>query len=300
MSSASPRKHSTLISPALLRRWPLPPIDGAAGKEGRGTVLVIGGSEQIPGAAILAATAALRAGAGRVTVATGRSVAPVVAALLPEARVVGLRQSRDGELAPVRQGELRKLVLGCDAVLVGPGVMSPAAGASLFRACSAAIGDAVLIADAAALAGCPLPRGRAARPRAPLILTPHAGEMAHLTGMTKPAILADPQAVAHRAADRLRATVVLKGAKTHVAAAQGAAFHNTAGNIGLGTSGSGDVLSGLIAGLCARGADPVQAAVWAVYLHAKAGEALASALGPLGFLARELLPQLPRLLARFG
>ena len=91
--------------------------------------------------------------------------------------------------------------------------------------------------------------------------------------------------------------MVLKGARTHVATPDGRLFHNLDGNPGLGTSGSGDVLAGAIAGLCARGADPVQAAVWGVVLHARAGDRLAASVGPLGFLAREILDALPRVLA---
>ncbi len=106
--------------------------------------------------------------------------------------------------------------------------------------------------------------------------------------------------VAREAAARLGAIVVLKGAVTIIAAPDGAVFHNTAGNSGLGTSGSGDALSGVIAGLCARGADPLRAAVWGVYLHARAGDALARRVGHHGYLARELLPEIPSLLDRLA
>ncbi len=92
--------------------------------------------------------------------------------------------------------------------------------------------------------------------------------------------------------------VALKGAQTFVVAPDGSAYRNTAGNVGLGTCGSGDALSGVIAGLTARGAPPLQAAVWGVYLHAKAGDILARRIGPLGFLARELLTEIPPLLVK--
>jgi ADP-dependent NAD(P)H-hydrate dehydratase len=290
------RGRSTRISPALLKRWRLPELDGAAGKVGRGTVLVVGGSHEIPGAVVLAATAALRAGAGRVTVATGRTVAPLVAMALPEARVIGLAQSRNGELRPLTGQALRRLAAGCSSILIGPGVMSDGAGAALLDACLASRECPPLVVDAGALAALKSRRRRGA-PRA-VIATPHAGEMAGLWGASKEEVLADPQQLAARAADELGIVMVLKGEETHVVGPDATAFHNDAGNIGLGTSGSGDTLSGLIAGLCARGAEPLQAAVWGVYLHARAGDRLAATVGPVGYLARELLAEIPRLLAR--
>jgi len=106
--------------------------------------------------------------------------------------------------------------------------------------------------------------------------------------------------VARAAAAQLGLVITLKGAHTFVVAPDGTAFQNDAGNVGLGTSGSGDVLSGVIAGLCARGASALQAAVWGVYLHAKAGDRLARRIGPLGFLARELLGEIPQLLRKLA
>ncbi len=121
-----------------------------------------------------------------------------------------------------------------------------------------------------------------------------------LWNVSKHQVQAAPLQIAREVAARLRAVVVLKGAVTIIAAPDGRAFHNTAGNTGLGTSGSGDALSGLVAGLCARGADPLRAAIWAVHLHARAGDALARRIGHHGYLARELLPEIPRLLDRLS
>jgi hydroxyethylthiazole kinase-like uncharacterized protein yjeF len=133
-----------------------------------------------------------------------------------------------------------------------------------------------------------------------VIATPHAGEMARVWGISREKVLADPAAIAARAADQLGVIVVLKGARTFVATPDGQVFRHEAGNVGLATSGSGDALSGIIAGLCARGATPVQAAAWGVFLHGKAGEALARKHGTLGFLARELSAEVPALMARLG
>ena len=293
-------RRSVRITPALLRRMPLPSADGAEGKEARGCVLVVGGSDEIPGAAILAALAALRAGAGKLQIATTRRVAPWVAVAVPEARVIGLPAGRGGELAVGACEALRREVNACDALLVGPGMVDGRAATALLRRCAAAERSPPVIVDAGALELFDGRRRPSSAKRSPIILTPHAGEMASLWKISKARVLANPMVAAQQAAARLGAVVALKGARTYVAAPDGATFHNTAGNIGLGTSGSGDTLSGIIAGLCARGADPLHAAVWGVYLHACAGDALARQMGPYGFLARELLGEIPRLLARFG
>ncbi len=121
-------KRPTEITPALLRRWKLPALDDRLGKVARGTVLVVGGSDEIPGAVILAATAALRAGAGTLVIATSHNVAVPVAVTIPEARVIGLRVTRAGELAKGAARTLRDPLRDSDAVLVGPGMTDARAG----------------------------------------------------------------------------------------------------------------------------------------------------------------------------
>jgi len=120
--------------------------------------------------------------------------------------------------------------------------------------------------------------------------------MAQLWGTDRAEVQRRPLEVALAAAKELSAIVALKGETTFVVTPDGDAFVNRAGSAGLGTSGSGDVLAGIVAGLCARGASPVQATVWAVFVHARAGERLARRIAPLGFLARELLDELPGLM----
>jgi hydroxyethylthiazole kinase-like uncharacterized protein yjeF len=287
------------ITDALLRKWPLPALDEKLGKKGRGTVLVVGGSREVPGAVMLAAIGALRAGAGTLQIATSRSVARALAIAVPEARVVGLSETRRGELAPGCCRTIGKDADACDALLVGPGMRDATAGLELLKRSIASKAEAALIVDAGALdlfakkkrVGPALPK------RTRIIATPHAGEMAKLWGIDVTDVLGNPAEMARAAAATLGVIVALKGADTYVAAPDGSLFCNTAGNVGLGTSGSGDTLSGVIAGLCARGADPLQATVWGVYLHAKAGEVLGRKTGPLGFLARELLTEIPPLLA---
>jgi NAD(P)H-hydrate repair Nnr-like enzyme with NAD(P)H-hydrate dehydratase domain len=123
--------------------------------------------------------------------------------------------------------------------------------------------------------------------------------MATMLGTDKSTVISDQLTTAREAARSLRAVVALKGAETHIAAYGVAqSYCNRAGNVGLATSGSGDTLSGVITGLAARGAAPLQAAVWGVHLHARAGDALAKRMGRLGYLARELLAEVPALMSK--
>ena len=137
-------------------------------------------------------------------------------------------------------------------------------------------------------------------PRPASLLTPHAGEMAHLTGATKEAVSADPERHAREAALRWNAVVALKGATTYIATPDGDCWRHVGSQPGLGTSGSGDVLAGIIVGLMARGVPLAQAAVWGIALHAHAGRALAERLGPIGYLARELPAEIPILLDKLA
>ena len=264
------------VDAALLRRWPIRAPAARADKEERGVVLVIAGSRELAGAALLAAEAALRAGAGKLVVATGASVAPGLALALPEARVVGLAETKAGGFAASGLDRIAPLLDAADAVLVGPGLADERATLALVRRRGRA---AVRGAAGAGRAGDRRGRRLGGVDRSVLI-TPHAGEMAHLTGDDKERILADPERHARALAQTADLVVALKGAATHVATAEGRCWRHRRAVPGLATSGSGDVLAGIVAGLIARGAEPAQAAVWAVALHARAGEAPGAAHGP--------------------
>jgi hydroxyethylthiazole kinase-like uncharacterized protein yjeF len=290
------------VTRALLRRLPLPKPDDKGDKDERGRVLVVGGSAQVAGAVLLAGVAALRAGAGKLQLATVASAAPALGIAVPEAMVVALPQARTGEIAGSRAHEsLAEHAARTNALLVGPGMMNERAAhalvAPLVRRLSA---GAVLVLDAAAILALtgdvallhPL-EGRA-------VLTPHAGEMASLLEIDKREVERDPPGVARVAAKRFGAVVALKGAETYVAEPSGTLYRYAGGAVGLATSGAGDTLAGMVAGLAARGASPAHATVWATFLHGAAGRQLSRRLGPIGFLARELLDELPPLLRRLG
>jgi len=277
------------LTARLLRGMPLPDPDG--GKEQRGRVLVIGGSGRVPGAALLAATGALRAGAGKLQVATAQDVAVPFAVAMPEALVLGLPVGAQGDITR-GSAALDQALDGCDAALIGSGMTpSPATAALLQRVIRRAQG--MLVIDAGALS----PELRAP-PGKPFVLTPHAGEMAALCGRERAQVEREPLALARAFARRTRSVLVLKGATTYVAAPDGRLWVHPDGCHGLGTSGSGDVLAGVIAGLAARCGDPVQAALWGVLVHAQAGRALEASVGSLGFLAREIPGHVPAILDR--
>lgn len=335
----------TEISAGMLRDWPLPMPDGDADKEVRGHLLIIAGSREMPGAVLLAATAALRAGAGKLTIATAASAAVALGVALPEARVIGLQETPDGGLRIDGDGQagaggglridgdslvgtgggllddrtglldddaglledrggllhesggsgaaLREACQCASAVLIGPGMQDDAASVALVGALLPHCAHAPLILDAA---GMRIAASDSHRFDGKVLLTPHCGELAGLTGADKQDIASQPEAAARKAARRWHAWVALKGATTAIAAPEGALWRHRGGNTGLAISGSGDALAGLIAGLAARGAALEQAASWGVALHAMAGEQLSLRHGPLGYLAREISAEVPALL----
>ena len=298
-----PEQKSIAIDDALLRTWPLPMPSDEGDKEERGRLLVIGGSRQMPGAVILAATAAMRAGAGKLAIATGDSVAQLVALAIPESRVIGLTETGEGGIATAAAAALESMQGRLDAVLIGPGMQDEPAICDFVHALLPMLDGVDVILDAAAMGvvcndGADGSKGDGflGRYGARVLLTPHAGEMAHLSGASKEEVAADPQGMALRMAQRWQATVALKGPVTHIATPDGRLWKHEGGNVGLAASGSGDTLAGIIVGLAARGAPLEQAGAWGVALHARAGDRLAERIGPLGFLTRDLAAEVPMLM----
>jgi hydroxyethylthiazole kinase-like uncharacterized protein yjeF len=288
------RSDPTLVTPAVLRDWPLPEPSG--GKNARGSILVIGGSTETLGAVLLAAEGAMRAGAGKLQVATVASLAPFAAQSLPEALVRALPETGGGALGGAAADAVRDLAESADAVLIGPGMadkeQTQAFGERLLPHLTGplaldALGLACVTADDACLHHLD---GR-------VVLTPNPTELAYSLHASDEEVERDPAGCAASLADRARGVVGLGGATSWIAAPDGRLWQDESGTAGLGVSGSGDVRAGITAGLLARGADPAQAAVWAAYLHGRAGERLASSVGPQGFLARELPGQVPAALA---
>src|SRR3978361_1874493 len=279
------------ITAEALRKMPLPE-PGEGDKTARGDVLVIAGSRQLAGAALLSGEAALRAGAGRLRIATCKSNAAALAVAIPEAFVLGLSETALGGIDPSNVDELLGLIDGAGCVLVGPGLLDQVAVDALVQAIfKRSKPGKSFVFDALALKGIRNAGGRKSHGQQ-IALTPHAGEMAGLLEGERTTVEADPGRFARQAALTFGATVALKGAGTFIAQAQKLGFCGL-GNVGLATSGAGDVLAGVIAGLLARGTEPFAAACWGVFVHATAGDRLAKKVGRLGFLARELLPEIP-------
>ncbi|TKS53582.1 NAD(P)H-hydrate dehydratase [Luteimonas yindakuii] len=283
------------ITPALLKAWPLPDPSGGTSKEDRGRVMVIGGSRQIPGAVLLTGIAALRAGAGKLQVATVADAAMSLVMSLPEARVIGRPSDRAGAIRDL-DGDATHCVRTAHSVVVGPGMDRSAATQRVVRAVIANA-QGTIVLDAGALDALALAAFRRRRSAGvAMVLTPHAGEMAALLDTDEDTVMANAETIAREFAQAWNVVLALKGPTTWIAAADGRMWVNTAGSVGLGTSGSGDVLAGVIAGLAARGATPEQAAVWGVSLHARAGARLSRRHGQVGFLAREISGEIPALM----
>jgi len=275
-----------------LQHHPLPHVaDGD--KDSKGRILVIAGSREVPGAAVLTATAAMRAGAGRLKIATVASVAVQVGIAMPEAMVVGLAEDDDGGFAQDSLVFLREDANKVDAVIAGPGMAQNDTCDDIAAALLAS--NARIALDAALLRA--LQTTGKASASTPVLL-PHAGELASLLDCSEEEIERDPVECGLRAADRFRAIVLVKGVKSHVVTPEGQAWHYEGGAPGLGVSGSGDVLAGIVGGLLARGAEPLNALLWAVWMHGEAGAVLAKKVGPIGFLARQISDEIPALLPR--
>ena len=250
---------TTDITPEYLRQFPLPdPQEGD--KMARGNVLVIAGGRDVPGAALLAGVGALRAGAGRLQVGTSERHSSALAIVVPEALVLGLPQNRAGGIDPAAIEQLTPLLEGTDAVLVGPGMQDDDAIAKLVSTMlEKAPSSAAFVFDAGAIKNLYSMRMALKRFEGRIVVTPHAGEMAGLMNIKRSEVEADPAVVARQAATDLDATIAMKGARTFVTSSRERRLGICRkGNVGLATSGSGDVLAGVITGLLGRGVLPLR------------------------------------------
>jgi ADP-dependent NAD(P)H-hydrate dehydratase len=281
------------VTPDFLRANPLPRHEKEGDKNERGRVLVIAGSVEVPGATLLAGLGALRAGAGVLQIATCRSIASGLGMAMPEAMVVGCEETSSGNIDPKSYKRLVELGSTADAILVGPGMIDEPAIAELTSELLRHLKDRTFILDAAAFTTLKLGTKRSGSGPGQTIVTPHSGEMAKFLGLSRDQIDNDHLAAARRAAEHLQAVVAMKGASTHIVSPEGEVCLSENGSIGLATSGSGDTMAGILAGLIARGTRPFLATVWAVFLHGEAGRRLANRNGTFGLLAREIPGEVP-------
>ncbi|GIJ46421.1 ADP-dependent (S)-NAD(P)H-hydrate dehydratase [Virgisporangium aliadipatigenens] len=284
------RSEPLVVTPRLLREWALPMPGG--GKESRGTVLVVGGSRHTPGAVMLAGIAALRAGAGVLQLAVAESSATALSISVPEALVIGLPETAEGSVAGDPPDRLTDLAAEARVIAIGPGLDDVRlAGELLERLLGAAGPETSLVLDAYALGALSRSPDLLRHRTQPVVLTPNLTEARFLLG-AEPGD--DIGATAVEIAGRYSAVVTLYG---HIADPDGRLWREESGAAGLGTSGSGDVRSGIVAGFLARGAGAAQAACWGTWVHAVSGQRLVPRYGRVGFLARELLDEIPRTVA---
>jgi hydroxyethylthiazole kinase-like uncharacterized protein yjeF len=283
------------LTKAELERHPLPPIK-AGTKDRHGQILIIAGSRDVPGAGLLVAHAAMRAGAGKLQLAVPDDIAVPLGVAMPEAMVVGFSTARDGGFSRRAVAAMLEQAARADAIVAGPGLASnPAATRLAGELC--ALGKPLAL-DAALLHALPANASDARNADIRPILLPHAGEMASLLDCDPEEVEADPLAAGCSCASRYDSLVLVKGLQSHIVRPDGSAWTYAGGGPGLGVSGSGDVLAGIVGGLLARGAPTLTALLWGVWLHGEAGRALSKRIGPLGFLAREIPPEIPALLPR--
>ncbi|GHF79300.1 NAD(P)H-hydrate dehydratase [Amycolatopsis bartoniae] len=274
--SAAP--DATPITPALLRDWPVPTDD-------RGTAFVLGGARTVPGAVLLTGTAALRAGAGTLQLGASERHATPLGVAVPEASVFGLPETDGGAVSREAAEVLRDVLPAARVVVIGPGLTDvDETFALLERVLPLVAEDARLVLDAYALG---------ALSREPELVKPWAGRVVMSPNHTEAEYLLggeveDYATAAAGIADRYQAVVSLMGA---IASPSGERWFDGGGHIHLATSGSGDVLAGLIGGFLARSATPEQAACWATHVHALAGQRLIPKTGVTGLLARDLVAE---------
>lgn len=271
----------------------LPERPAFAHKGTFGHLLVVAGSPGKTGAAALAGAAAVRSGCGLVTVAVPASVHGIMEIKLTEAMTVPLAE-QDGLLAVAAGDQIAQLAGSCQALALGPGLGQNNELRHLVRKIVTTL-NLPLVIDAD---GLNLLAGQleclGERQGEPLILTPHPGEMARLAGISVAAIEADRFSVARDFARQHQVVLLLKGARTIIAAPDGRVHINTSGNSGLSSGGTGDVLTGLIGGLLAQGCDAFAAASLAAWWHGRAAEQIAAERGAVGITASDLISQLPQ------
>lgn len=277
---------TVLIDRAMVSaRWPLP--EGASSKRQRGNVLIIGGAAKTPGAVILAGTAALRVGAGRITLCVAESVAAATAAVVPESGVIGIPESRAGSITGRGLDRLEAELQSADVVLIGPGLDEPIGTARLLRALAPVLRTVPAVHLDAFPLGVLRTERRVRRALAGrLLLTPNKAEAELLLGTTITDLRTDVRTLAQRYDAVISCFNI-------VATPEGEVFEGCGSHEGLATAGSGDVLAGATAGISARGLPLAAAACWGVFVHTHADDRLSERSGPSGYLARELPGEFP-------
>jgi NAD(P)H-hydrate epimerase len=274
------------------------PRPAESNKGSYGHVLVVGGSLGKAGAAAMAGMAALRVGAGLSTVATPKSVLATVAGFHPELMTEPLVETKDGTIAAEAADRIGELAKGKSVLAIGPGISRDPQTAELIQTLVAVL-QAPVVLDADGLNAFEGRSDELNGKGRTLVITPHPGEMARLAGSTVADVQKDRLGVARRFARAHELIVVLKGHRTLVVRPDGEAWVNTTGNPGMATGGTGDILTGMVAGMI--GQNPKQAlfaVLAAVHLHGLAGDVMREKVGEHSLVATDLLQGLPEAFQR--
>ena len=273
-------------------RWLVPNREPDSHKGTYGHMLVMAGSRGKTGAAILACRAAMRTGAGLVTLAAPRSLNDILASSLVEVMTEPLRDNAAEEIDLPSDEEWRELLKRKNVLLFGPGIgVSDSTRSALHWLLKNL--DTPWVIDADGLNNLALDVDRLRKARTPPIVTPHPGEMARLVGRNTAAVNQDRIGIARTFATEHHCHVVLKGARTVIATPEGKVFINPTGNPGMASGGMGDVLAGMLAALLGQGLAPEDAMKLGVYLHGFVGDRVAAEKGEIGLLASDIIEGLP-------
>ncbi len=279
----------------------LVPYRPAASHKGNyGHLLLIAGSYGKPGAALMAAKACLRAGAGLVTIGVPESMAETFESRVAEEMVLPLPDHGTGMLSSDAAGEITSFINErADVLAIGAGIgVSEETRSLISRLVLVSTVPMVIDADGInSLAG---RSGILKKAKSPLILTPHPGEMARLLGVETHVVAGDPVPISREFTARTGAYLVLKGAPTVVTTPEGNLFINTTGNPGMATGGAGDVLTGMIAGLLGQEMNPLDASLLGVYLHGLAGDIAAAEKGMHSLIAGDIIGAIPAAFLAIG
>ena len=286
-------KGSTLLDASFVKGV-FPKRDPLSHKGSYGKLTILAGCERYRGAAALCTGAALRSGAGIVTIASVPPVINAVSAKLYEPVYLPLPQNEKGTLSSLAVPLLLEQAKAASALLIGCGLgRSEDVAAAVTALLETAVCPVVLDADGLNAIASRIDILRTAKCR--IIVTPHLGEMSRLCGKSIAALQGDPAGAAKAFAETYGVTVVLKDADTVVVSPDGSLFFNTTGNAGMARGGSGDVLAGIIAAFVCQGLSPEHAAACGVYLHGAAGDLAAAGGSMLGMLPSDMIDVLPRL-----
>lgn len=266
-----------------------------------GHIFVLAGSARFSGAAVLCASAAMRAGAGLVTIGIPQGINNAIIRIKPEeAMTLPLLQTRAGTIGENAYKEIKKFAQSVDKLVIGPGLSQNTSTQRLIRKVITGINKAMVIdADGLnALAGHLDILRKPGTVNREAILTPHPGEMARLSGASVARVQASRIELSKEFAKAHKVVLVLKGQRTVVADHAGNTYINKTGNPGMASAGSGDVLAGMIAAFLGQGLTAFEAAKYAVYLHGVAGDLAAKEKTQLSLIASDIIEEIPQAIKR--